>query len=394
MLGLSRNIYVMSTVMSLNFASISMMVLVAGLLGASLAPTPELATLPVALMVVGTAITTIPAAFVMRRLGRKRGMAVGMLLALTGAGLALVATQTDNFYLFLIGACFIGANAAFTQQGRFIILENADTEHQKANGLTLALMANLAAAIAGPMLGAYGKDLLTGGPYAGSFLFLGLIILLSLICLSLYKEIEVAEATDYLTKRSLSELFKQPLFVLAVGSAAIGYAVMAFVMTATPISMHEVENHSLNHTTLVIQSHLVAMYLPSVLTGELLKRNFKFSLLFLGMGLYLVVGLVALAGQEVLHYWWALVLLGLGWNFLFVTSTALLPSTYSENEKHTAQAANDFSIFTAQALAAFLAGWVLFNFGWSNIVLVAVFASAFWLACIGVLVVKITGQKT
>ena len=130
----------------------------------------------------------------------------------------------------------------------------------------------------------------------------------------------------------------------------------------------------------VIQSHIVAMFLPSMLSGFLVKRGYRFSLLFFGLGLYGLVVTIGFGGIEVLHYWWALVLLGLGWNLLFLTSTAMLPATYQEAERFKAQALNDFLVFTAQALAAFAAGWLLFNLGWSSVLTVALAVTGAWVA--------------
>jgi len=140
-----------------------------------------------------------------------------------------------------------------------------------------------------------------------------------------------------IAKRTLWQIISQPIFVLAAGSAAVGYGVMAFVMTATPISMHEIDGHSLSHTKLVIQTHIVAMFLPSLLSGALLKRGFSASLIFSGLALYLIVTLIGFNGMAVLHYWWALLILGLGWNLLFMTSTAMLPQTYTPQEQFKAQ---------------------------------------------------------
>ena len=154
---------------------------------------------------------------------------------------------------------------------------------------------------------------------------------------------------------------------------------MSLVMTATPISMHEISGHSLDNTKLVIQTHIIAMFLPSMLTGKLLKLGYRSSLLFAGLALYIVVSIIGFGGVDVIHYWWALLLLGLGWNLLFVTSTAILPSTYTNEERFKAQAANDFLIFSVQAIAAFAAGWLLFNWGWASILKIAVLITCAWI---------------
>ncbi len=376
--------------MSLNFAATSMMVLVAGLLGSKITPDPKLATLPLAMMVVGTAAASIPAALIMQKVGRKKGLAIGGLTAISGLLLAYLAAANQQFSVFIVASIMIGFNAAFIQQGRFIIMENANSSTQTADGLTLGLLANLLAAILGPALGSYGRDLMPSiGIYSGSFLLAaGALTLALLILLTQYRDLPIRPADHSQPKRNLWPIIKQPLFILAAGSAAIGYGVMAFVMTATPISMHEVNEHSLSHTTLVIQSHIIAMFLPSLLSGYLLKRGFSTSLIITGFGLYLLVCGIAMFDQSVLHYWWALVLLGLGWNFIFITSTSILPKSYNEEEKFKVQAANDFSVFTFQAIAAFAAGWVLFNLNWIGVIWIALVATCSWLACVGLLKFK------
>jgi len=390
MLNLPKNIYVLSVVMSLNFAATSMMVLVAGLLGAIIAPSPEFATLPLAMMVIGTAAASIPAALIMQRVGRKMGLVIGNVTAIFGLLLAYIAAANQLFSVFIIASLMIGFNAAFIQQGRFIIMENATNESQVADGLTLGLLANLLAAILGPALGSFGRDLVSSvGAYAGSFLLaVGALALALMVLLLMYRDLPMPKTDQNVSKRNLWSIIKQPLFILAAGSAAIGYGVMAFVMTATPISMHEINDHSLSHTTFVIQSHIIAMFLPSLLSGYLLKRGFSISLIVSGLALYLIVCAIAFFDQTVLHYWWALVLLGLGWNLIFITSTSLLPKAYNEDEKFKAQAANDFSVFTFQAIAAFAAGLVLFNLQWSGVIYIALAATIFWLLAVSLLRTK------
>ena len=387
MLNLPKNIYVLAIVMSLNFAATSMMVLVAGLLGTKIAPNSELATLPLAMMVIGTAAASIPAALIMQKVGRKKGLVIGNVIAISGLLLAYLAANHQLFSLFLIASTMIGFNAAFIQQGRFIIIENATNKTQIADGLTLGLLANLLAAILGPALGSYGRDLMpTAGAYSASFLLASAALGLALIILiSQYRDLPIIVKDRSQVKRNLFSIIKQPLFILAAGSAATGYAVMAFVMTATPISMHEINDHSLSHTTFVIQSHIVAMFLPSVLSGYLLKRGFSISLIITGLVLYLLVCAIALFDQTVLHYWWALVLLGLGWNLIFITRTSILPNAYREEEKFQAQAANDFTMLSFQAIAVFAAGWVLFSLNWSGVIWLALITTCVWLVVIGLL---------
>ncbi|MCG8314874.1 MAG: MFS transporter [Pseudomonadales bacterium] len=386
MFNLPKNIYIMSLVSSLCLATSSLMVLISGLLGRSLAPDASLATLPMASFIISTALATVPAAMIMRKLGRKKGFLVGISIAIGGALCALLATLQANFWLLIAATLCFGFNMAFTQQGRFIIIENADNPKQQADGLILALLASLLGGFIGPQFGSLGKDLIASPHgYAGSFLLLAMLLTVAFLIMCTYKEKAFAEATRLSTERSLFDIVKQPAFIIAAGTAATGYAVMSLVMTATPLSMVEMNGLSLQHATFVIQSHIVAMFLPSIVTGKLLKMGLHFSLIIAGLMCYLVVIIVAFSGHQVMHFWWALVLLGLGWNLLFMASTAMLPETYHANERFKAQAFNEFSVFTAQAIAAFSAGWILFNYRWNGVLHTALGISVFWIIALIVL---------
>lgn len=364
--------------MACGFAISSMMVLLSGVIGAKIAPNPQYATLPMGAMVIGGAVAAIPAALLMQRIGRKGGLSVGIVISLAGVSLAFYASLHANFWLFLVASFLIGLNSAFIQQARFVIIENAINDKQVADGLSLALMANLFAAYIGPEIGSLGEGLI-GNSFSGSFALSAGMLALGLMILMLYKNIDSnIDINKTNSTRPLSAILKHPIFILAAGSGAIGYGVMALVMTATPISMHEIDGHSIDQTKTVIQTHIMAMFLPSLLTGALLKRGFKIRLIMTGLVIYLIVTSIAFSGVSVMHYWWALLLLGLGWNFMFMTSTALLPQSYTDEQKFKAQAANDFIIFGVQTIAAFGAGWLLFNFQWHGVIWVALGITVIW----------------
>ena len=372
MLKLPQNIYVMALVMALGMSGASLMVLVSGLLGTHIATSKSLATLPLAVMVIGTAAATIPASMLMQRIGRKAGIAVGILIAIANALLAMWAAMNAHFYLLLFASAGIGANMAFMQTGRFAIIESAENERQQASGLSLALLAGLISAFTGPQIGVSGKELIASPHgYAGSFLLLAVIQVFALILLVWFRNPEVEQQQNQNVGRPLLDIVTKSEFIIAAGSGALAYGIMTLVMTATPISMHEFEHHSLESTKWVIQSHLVAMFLPSLFTGALIIKLNKLLCLMLGLFIYAAVSLFAFAGHELLHYWWALVLLGLGWNLLFVTSTALLPQAYQGNERFKVQACNDFLVFGFQAVASFFAGWLLFSLGWFGVIWVS-----------------------
>jgi MFS family permease len=179
------------------------------------------------------------------------------------------------------------------------------------------------------------------------------------------------------------EILRSPVIILAISSAALAYAVMSFIMTATPISMHLHAGHSLESTKLVIQSHIAAMYLPSLVYAWFYNKLGHKGLLWSGVTIYLVCVLVALVNTEFIHYWLALILLGIGWNFLFLSGTNLLPHGYEHRERFKVQSTNDFLVFSIQAIASLSSGWVLYQWGWNGLL----WACVPMLAALGLLLV-------
>ncbi|MDQ8182671.1 MFS transporter [Pelagicoccus sp. SDUM812005] len=368
--SLPGNVWILAASQSLALSMVPMMILVSGLLAAKVAEDESLVTLPVALMVVGTASATVPVAFVMKRLGRKRGGYVGFGFGLLACGLGFLAAREVSFALLLGSSYCMGVASAFGQQIRFAALESVPDPANYGPALSAFMTGGLVAAYLGPEVGARGRDWLES-PYgfAGSFALLGGVLLMAIAVFSFYKEpvrrLERTEVAD----RPLAGIVKSPAFLIAAGTAALSYAVMSFIMTATPITMHELCGFSLDDTKRVIQWHIVAMYLPSLFAGWLMKRFGPGKLMLAGSLAYGIVLIVALQGEAFAHFWGALVLLGVGWNFLFASGTALLPRAYRGNERYKAQAANDFAVFGCQAVVALSAGWFLFRFGWSVLLL-------------------------
>ncbi len=340
----------------------SLNVFVGGIIGTQLAPSEKLATLPVASIIVGTAMATVPVAMLMRRLGRKRTFLWIAVYSIFVAGLASYAITIQSFYLFTFCTFLLGANAASIMQFRFASMESVDADLMP-KAASYVLIGGIAAAFLGPETALLGRDLLTV-EFAGSFLLLAGLFVIGAGILALYQNTEATNGTSSEEPRKLTEIVSQRTFWLALMAATIGYAVMSFIMTATPVSMHVMDGHSLNHTKMVIQSHIVAMFLPSLITGFLIKRFGIIKIMVAGLAAYFICISFAFTGHNIHNYWLALVLLGVGWNFLFVSGTALLPQTYKDSERFKVQAFNEFFLFTSQAIAALSAGWVVFEFGW------------------------------
>lgn len=353
------------------------MVFIGGILSSRMAPDPSLVTLPLGVMVAGTASGTIPAAFLAKKIGRRNASITGFFSAFIGSVIAGFAIIHQSFAVFTICAFFLGVSSAFVQQLRFAAIESVEHGGDVAKVLSILMFAGIFSAFIGPEV-AMNSTLILGKQwgesfgYAGAFWGISLMTLVSMTMMMWFKNPEVVVEEHSQPARPLSAIIKQPIFIIALLAAALGFGLMSYIMTATPLSMHQVHGHSLQSTKWVIQSHIAAMYLPSLLTSWLSKRIGVRNILLIGSIMFAIVVVVAKSGHSVLHFWWALIILGIAWNFLFFSGTSLLHRSYKSHEKHKAQAINDFSIFSFQGASSLLAGWVLFNYGWNVVVYSAI----------------------
>ncbi len=347
-----------------------LVVFAGGLIGKQLTSDSGFATLPVAAMVLGTAMAVYPAAAIASKQGRKMVFLAAMVIGLIAAFVAVFSLQIESFSGFVIAAILIGIVLACIQQFRFAAMESVKPELMPVAASRL-LLAGIIAAYLGPELVTLGQSL-HEKTFIGAFYLLGgcFIIAFFLILLG-YQNIEINIESGQGEPRNFSELLSQPGILLAMGSASVGFAVMSFIMTATPISMHEVNHYSLEETKWVIQSHIMAMFIPSLFSGWLVRKLGFIPMMWSGLGVYLVCLIVAYWDQALIHYWSALVLLGLGWNLLFVSGTALLPQMYQANEAHRVQGLNDLMVFSAQAIASLASGVLLLLLGWQGLIWVA-----------------------
>lgn len=364
-----RNIWVLFLTQPLWLCISPTMTLIGGLLATKIAPSPTLATLPLTLLIIGLALSTFLVAKLSEQYGRKTATHIGFIIALLATLLAMCAALIANFYVLLVAAFFLGSSLAFSQQLRFAAIESVSPD-QTAKVISALMLGGIFAAFIGPEVAVLAKDWIPSPHgFAGSFLALAILIVCAMVIFQGFTnpDMKNQEACD-LPVRPIKEIIKQPIFIIALLSAVIGYGLMSLLMTATPLSMHDMNGHSLEHTKWVIQSHIAAMFLPSLFTGILIKRFHSVNILLVGTIIFAAVSVVALSGQQVIHYWWALVLLGIGWNFLFITGTVLLPESYRVQERFKVQALNDFTIFTVQALASLFSGWILFQTNWNTLV--------------------------
>ncbi|MCH9646302.1 MAG: MFS transporter [Proteobacteria bacterium] len=364
---LPRNVWLLTGGLAL-FMSLSVFVIfLGGIIGQNLAPTDSLSTLPVALLVVGTASGIIPINRIMSRFGRRRTF-LGVCIYTVGIiSLAILALTSQSFYLFCTTTFLFGITIATMNQFRFAAIESVD-QTLSATATSAVLIGGLISAYLGPEIALLGQDL-ASVQFVGSFALLSLCFVLAFILLWFYQPNHISTPTHVSSGRSLRNIIKQPVFIIAISSAAIGYVVMSYLMTATPMSMHVIDGFSLAHTKFVIQSHVIAMFLPSLFTPWIVRLMGLSKMMIVGVLLYFICVGIALSGHALNNYWIALILLGLGWNFLFIGGTSLLPQSYSDTEKFKVQSVNDFLIFSLQAIASLSAGWFVFNYGWEVVLL-------------------------
>ena len=340
-----------------------LLVSVSALIGKQLAPSPTWITLPVALQFLGLMGVTLPAAHLVRRVGRKKVFLIGNLTGVLGATVAYLALSNMQFTWFCAGTFLLGMAIGVGQQYRFAAVENAGAG-QQANAVSLVMAGGVLAAVLGPNLAIWAKSDAAGQQYLNAFLILlGLYVLtLILVAVLPIKTQSLSEQSGEV--RSYAELFQLPLLSAAIVSGTIGYAVMVLIMTATPLAMMSA-NFEFSHSAHVIQWHVLGMFIPSFFTGKLIARFGERAIILIGCVLLLACEIVNQMGHSYMHFTSALIALGVGWNFTFIGATTLLTRTYRPAEKAKVQGINDFLIFTFAALASLFAGYWQNTLGWT-----------------------------
>jgi MFS family permease len=364
---LSRNVWLLSVSHAFSFAGASVTFFLGGIIGALLAPSIAMATLPVAASVIGTAIGTWPAAIFMSKKGRKTGFISAAVVAAMSALLGAAAIWQSHFWLYCFACLSLGLSYAFVQHYRFAAAESVAIE-VAPQAISAILISGIAGAFLGPNVVNYAQNWIPQYTFVGSYLALAVLVLIpGFILMWMQAPQAQSISKDYTKGRSIRQLAQQPNFFLAVFAATISYALMVFLMTATPLSMHVIDGHSMDDTGFVIQWHIVGMFLPSLFIGKLITRYGHRTMMVIGiLAIATCVG-VSQVDQSVGGYWLSLVSLGVGWNFLFVSSTSLLITTYHEAEKYRAQGFNELMVFGVQAIASLSAGWLLSVTHWKTI---------------------------
>lgn len=367
------NVWVLVAAQALAMCTAPFIVFIGSIQGRLLAPAAEWATLPVGLVVVGTVLAIKPATALMERLGRKRVMLLGAVMGVVAGLTGALASWSGSFALLCLAAVLGGTGLAVVHQYRFAAMESVPVG-QAGSAAARVLLGGLVAAWLGPEIAAIGSGAGVEYPFLSSWAALAVVQALALVILGAgYRaKGERVSETRPGGGRPLREILANPLVWAAISAAAIGYAVMSFIMTATPLSMTEMAGHDLDQAKRVIQLHIMAMYLPSLISGWLTRVVGVPLMMAAGLLAYLACVGLAASGISFHHYLWALLLLGIGWNLLFVGGTTLLPRGYRDAERFRVQGLNDILVFGSQATAALSAGAILSWLGWAGLVMVAV----------------------
>ena len=359
-----RNVLILAGTQAL-FQTVSVMVItLSGVVGWMLAVDKSLATLPIAMMMVATAATMIPASLFMQRFGRKAGFLLGASLGTIAGLLAAIAIWRESFSLFVAANMLVGSYQAFAQYYRFAAAEAASAEF-KSRAISWVIAGGVIAAVAGPTLVRYTQNIGTV-PSALTYLTMVALGIMAMVLLSRLALPPESATEIHGPARALPAIMRQPIFLTALAGSAIGTAVMLLVMTATPLAMQTC-GFPIGDAATVIQWHVLGMFAPSFFTGNLIRRFGVLTIMSIGVVLLAGNVAIALSGIEYLHFLSGLILLGVGWNFLFVGGTTLLTEAYRPSERAKVQAAHDFLMYAAITVATFSSGSLLNHFGWQSV---------------------------
>lgn len=366
-----RNVPILALCQALFMSGMSLLVATSALVGYALAQDKAFASLGFTVQLLATMLASIPAAALMSRIGRKPAFLIGTVIAAIGAALASHAILVGSFGWFVVASALLGTSAGFANYYRFAAADNVASQ-QKSRAIAYVLAGGVLAAVIGPNLANVTRELITGAAFAGSFMGIIGLYLASFVLILFLDLPQPAPDSDAvrLSGRPLVRIAKQARFSIAVICGMLGYATMTLIMTATPLAMQH-HAYPFADTAFVIQWHVLAMFAPSFVTGNLIQRFGLIRILTTGTLLGLATVAVNLSGTTMWHFWTALVLLGLSWNFLFIGGTTLLTTTYRSSERFKAQALNDFLVFSMVAAASLSAGVLQQLVGWQAVNLAA-----------------------
>lgn len=338
------------------------LIAITGLAGFALAPDKAFATVPLTCYVIGSALTTFPASMLMKSIGRRAGFQAGTGIGVVGAALCGLAIYLANFWLLCFGMMVMGSYTAFGKYYRFAAADVADPGF-RAKAISLTLAGGIVGGFVAPEMAKRTKDMFADHMFLGSYLSLMGVCIVAAVLLTQLQIPQLSEKDRKEGGRPLREIMRQPVFVVAALAGALSYGIMNLFMTSTPLAMRAHEHH-FNSAAFVLEWHVVGMYGPSFFTGALIQRFGVLKVILAGIALLFVAVLCALAGTGVVNFWWALFVLGVGWNFMYVGGSALLTECHTPAERAKTQAANDLMVFITMAISSMSSGMLLNASGW------------------------------
>ncbi|CAM3209295.1 MFS transporter [Vibrio neptunius] len=385
---MNKNVWILSLCQALLMTGNILLISVIGLVGQQIAPSESMITLPVALQFLGLMVATIPASLIMGKFGRRKGFSLGNLVGIAGATVATYALYSEQFYLFCVGTFLLGIGIGFGTLYRFAAIEVCE-ENARHRAISISMAGGVLAAILGPNLAVYSQHMTGDSLYVGAFMSL---IVLNIMALCLLQTIQFpAHHTGASADNAepLLDIIKAPNFMLAVFAAMVAYAVMNILMTATPIAMIGC-GFDFERAAGVIEWHVLGMFVPAFFTGKLIEKFGARQIILTGGILFVLCIAINIHGQSIWHFSFALVLLGVGWNFMFIAATGLFSQSYAMHNKSKAQAFNEFFVFSCVTITALLSGWLEATVGWQSL---NVYVLPFVLAVIALFSINVVRGK-
>ncbi|ANP78009.1 MULTISPECIES: MFS transporter [Vibrio] len=362
---MNRNVWLLSLCQALLMTGNILLISVIGLIGKQIAPSVSMITLPVALQFLGLMAATIPASLISGKLGRKRGFSIGNVVGITGASLATYALSQQHFYLFCFATFLLGIGIGFGTLYRFAAIEVCD-ENARHRAISISMAGGVLAAVLGPNLAIMSQQWSQDGLYIGAFASLIGLNILALLILQTIQFPKVSFNSQAPKSDPLSVIVKAPNFIGAVFAAMVAYAVMNILMTATPLAMIGC-GFDFTKAAGVIEWHVLGMFVPAFFTGSLIEKFGSRMMILAGGVLFVVCIAINIHGESIWHFRAALVVLGVGWNFMFIAATGLFSQSYQSQNKAKAQAFNEFIVFGCVTITAMLSGWLESTAGWQNL---------------------------
>lgn len=364
-----RNVLLLALCQALGMSCFSFSMTVSSLVGLELAPAPHLATLPLGLHYLASMMATLPASHLMKRFGRRAGFTFGASLGVVSGVIGALAIYWQSFPLFCLGTLFLGAFNGHALFYRFAAADVA-TPLERGRAISMVLAGGLAAAFLGPELAKYSRHIFGWKEFLAGYFVICLLTGLSILVLQFLRiprpQLDKSGAADS-AQRPLWEIIRQPKLLLAVACGMVSYGSMNLIMVSTPLAMVGC-GHQFESAASVVQWHIVGMYVPSFFTGRVIRSLGVYRVLGLGALVILVAAAAAWTGDAFFNFWVALVLLGVGWNFLFVGGSVLLTETYRPSEMAKVQGLNDFLVSGTVAITALSSGVIFAAFGWESLI--------------------------